>query len=103
MEHPETGSAVQQGDPEVSTLPEGEGPHLLCRQLCLSQQKERDRQEIPTQRQVSDETLVVFYNFLAPLCNSNQYLPVTTRDHPAPYINHPAFQDIHSSILDIEL
>jgi hypothetical protein len=28
---------------------------------------------------------------------------VTTRDHPAPYINHPAFQEIHSSILDIEL
>ena len=28
MEHPETGRAVQQGDPEVPTLPDGEGPHL---------------------------------------------------------------------------
>ena len=40
-----------------------------------------------------------FYNSPTPLPSSNQYLPVTDRDYPAPYINHPAFQGIHSSIL----
>ena len=73
----------------MPTLPDGEGPNVLCEQLRrLPQQKECDRRKMAAQELISAETRVVFFfhNFTYPA-------PIrTSHDHPDPLYKPPCLK-----------